>query len=211
MQQFSQQNPPGKVAQDFLREIYRVLEVRLDHAVDPQADYLFRNVIVQRCVGMQLALGYSGERKTRPLPAKLAQAFLDVRSTTLIMMYALKSVTGAPTNENDARKQQEIDAWKTGRKPFTCRPATCLANHSPRGASINRRSYLMVHLPNELHCRRDLPAQSRHAIPRLHGHGAPTKSRYKRLSPHPLSLHSTNHPLPTIQSTNPTTPPFLSS
>lgn len=70
--------------------------------------------MVQRCLGMQLSLGSSGERYPRPLPAKIAQAFLDVRSVTLILTYTLKSIAGGSNPETDRRKQQEIDARKSG-------------------------------------------------------------------------------------------------
>ncbi len=63
---------------------------------------------------MQLSLGSSGERHPRPLPAKIAQAFLDVRSVTLILTYTLKSIAGGPNHESDRKKQQEIDARKSG-------------------------------------------------------------------------------------------------
>ncbi|KAG7006694.1 hypothetical protein G7Y79_00013g034660 [Physcia stellaris] len=113
IQLFSKQHPDGNTQRDFLSEIYRVLEVRLDHSLESHPDYLFKSPMVQRCLGMQLSLGSSGERHPRPLPAKIAQAFLDVRSVTLILTYTLKSIAGGANHESDRKKQQEIDARKS--------------------------------------------------------------------------------------------------
>ena len=114
IQTFSRQHPHGNIERNFLSEICRVLEVRLDHSVEPQLDYLFKSSMIQRCLSMQLSLGYTGQRKSRSLPAKVAHALLDIRATTLVMTYTLRSM-GAPNPETDPKKQQEIEARKSGK------------------------------------------------------------------------------------------------
>ena len=64
---------------------------------------------------MQLSLGYLGKRKSRTLPAKVAHALLDIRATTLVMTYTLRSMTAAANPETDLKKQQEIEARKSGK------------------------------------------------------------------------------------------------
>lgn len=80
----------GSLEENFLNEIYRVLQVNLDHAVDPQADYLFKNQMVQRCLGMQVCLGYSGETQHRSVATKVAWTILNLRFTFILLAYALK-------------------------------------------------------------------------------------------------------------------------
>ncbi|KAL8784654.1 MAG: hypothetical protein Q9195_008957 [Heterodermia aff. obscurata] len=113
IQTFSKQHPHGNIERNFLGEICRVLDVRLDHSVEPQLDYLFKNSTIQRCLSMQLSLGFLGKCKSRTLPAKVAHALLDIRATTLVMTYTLRSMTGAPNPEHDQKKQQEIEARKS--------------------------------------------------------------------------------------------------
>lgn len=173
MQLFFKQHPHGDTEREFLSEIYRVLEVRLDHSLEPQPDYLFKSPTVQRCLGMQLSLGYSGEAKPRPLPTKIAKAFLDIRSTTLLMTYTLKSISGVPNPENDPRKQQDIESRKAGTLPLSHiqdKLSTSLTTRTRR-APVSHRSRSVVHLPHGLHSRRALPTQRLNARTRLHnGH-----------------------------------------
>ena len=115
IQMFSRQHPHGNIERNFLSEICRVLDIRLDHSVEPQLDYLFKNSMIQRCLSVQLSLSYLGKGKSRSLPAKVAHALLDIRATTLVMTYAFRSLTGAPNPEHDLKKQQEIEARKSGK------------------------------------------------------------------------------------------------
>lgn len=115
IQAFSRQHPHGNIERNFLGEICRILEVRLDHSMEPQLEYLFKNPMIQRCLSMQLSLGYLGKPKSRSLPAKVAHALLDIRATTIVMTCTLRSLTGAPNPETDPKKQQEIEARKSGK------------------------------------------------------------------------------------------------
>ena len=109
VQLFSDHHPGSKVDQRILNELYRVLEIRLDHAIEAQPELLFRNSMIQRCLGTQLSLGYHGIRLLRSLPAKIAQGFLDIRSATLITMINVKK----PPNQQvptDAERAEELRA-----------------------------------------------------------------------------------------------------
>jgi len=102
MQLFSEQHPQDSIDGDFLDEAYRALDVRLDHVVEPQVEWLFKNLMIQKCLGMQLSLGYNGEHQPRMLRAKIAQGFLDIRLATLIITYSIKNVLAVAGT--DARK-----------------------------------------------------------------------------------------------------------
>ena len=115
IQTFSRQHPHGNIERNFLSEICRILEVRLDHSMEPQLEYLFKNPMIQRCLSMQLSLGYLGKPKSRSLPAKVAHTLLDIRATTIVMTCTLRNLTGPPNPETDPKKQQEIEARKSGK------------------------------------------------------------------------------------------------
>ena len=160
MQLFAKQYPSSNVEQDFLGEAYRVLDVRLDHSLEANADYLFKSPMVQRCLGTQLALSDSSEQKPRLMPAKIAQAFLNIRSITLSMGYTLKSVSAAINPDNDARKQQESDARKTGMlRAHSFGLLLLISVALFRRASICNGAHFLVFLPHGLHRRRALPTQ----------------------------------------------------
>lgn len=102
MQLLSEQHPEHSIDGDFLNEVYRALDVRLDHVIEPQVEWLFKNLMIQKCLGMQLSLGYNGEDQPRMLRAKIAQGFLDIRLATLIITYSIKNVLAVAGT--DARK-----------------------------------------------------------------------------------------------------------
>ena len=102
MQLFSKQHLGNDLYGNFLSEAYRALDVRLDHAIEPGIDWLFKNVMVQRCLGVQLSLGFSGKQKPCTLSAKIAQGLLDIRAVTLIITYSVKNAIA--TASADARK-----------------------------------------------------------------------------------------------------------
>ena len=107
MRLFSEQHPERSIDHSFLSEAYRLLDVRLDHAIEHQVEWLFKNSMIQRCLGMQLSLGYYGEQKPRTLCAKIAQGFLDIRAVTLIITHSVKNVL--PAAGTDARKAGSLD------------------------------------------------------------------------------------------------------
>lgn len=92
----------------FLVEIYRVLNVNVDHSIKPQLEQLFRNPMIQRCLAMQMSLTYQGERKHRSLPAKVAWTFLNLRYASLIFAWACKRPSGDPGGESDMMKPGEL-------------------------------------------------------------------------------------------------------
>ena len=102
----------SSVERTFLVEIYRVLEVNVDHSINAQPEQLFRNQMVQRCLATQMSLGYEGEKKHRSLPAKVAWAFLNLRYASLIFAWAFKRPSGVPGAERDI--------MKPGKLPFGC-------------------------------------------------------------------------------------------
>ena len=107
MQLFSDQHIGNSIADNFLRAAYRALDIRLDHAIEAQIDWLFKNVMIQRCLGVQLSLGYHGDQKPRTLSAKVAQGLLDIRAVTLIITYSVKNAIAAAGT--DSRKAGLLD------------------------------------------------------------------------------------------------------
>ena len=108
MQFFSEHYSDSRIDHDVLDVVYRMLDIRLDHAVEPQADWLFKNAMLQRCLGMQLSFGYHGERIGRSLRARIAQGFLDVRAIVLITTYTLKSKPPNQNAESEAKRAGEL-------------------------------------------------------------------------------------------------------
>jgi hypothetical protein len=98
----------SSVERTFLVEVYRVLGVNIDHSIDAQAEQLFRNQMIQRCLSMQLSLSYQGEGKHRSLPAKVAWTFLNLRYTSLMFAWALKKPSSGPGADNEAKNPGEV-------------------------------------------------------------------------------------------------------
>lgn len=98
----------GSVERTFLFEVYRVLGVNIDHSIDPQAEQLFRNQMIQRCLSMQMSLSYRGESKPLSLPAKVASTFLNLRYVSLIFAWAFKKPPGVPGTDSDIMNPGEL-------------------------------------------------------------------------------------------------------
>lgn len=82
----------GAIEANLFSEIYRVLDVAIDYtmgAVD-NIESLYRYPLAQRCLSMQLSLGYSGEGQQRSISAKVAWTMLNLRHTSLMLIYTLK-------------------------------------------------------------------------------------------------------------------------
>lgn len=109
MQRFSEQHPDNEINDKFLLDAYSTLEINLDHSIDSKPDYLFMNPMIQKCFGMQLSIGWQGERAERALRAKIAQGFLDVRAVALAITYCVKNVLSV-ANTPDTRKADEINS-----------------------------------------------------------------------------------------------------
>lgn len=82
----------GAFEMNLLSEIYRVLDVGIDYTLGAggNIETLFRYPLAQRCLGMQLSLGYSGEGQQRSITAKVAWTMLNLRHTSLMLLYAIK-------------------------------------------------------------------------------------------------------------------------
>ena len=96
----------GSLEEYFLNEIYRVLQVNLDHAIEPQPDYLFKNQLVQRCLSMQVCLGFSGETQHRSLANKVAWTILNLRYSFILLAYVLKRPN--PGSESEVKKPGKV-------------------------------------------------------------------------------------------------------
>ena len=94
----------------FLLEIYRVLNVNIDHSIKPQLEQMFRNPMIQRCLAMQMSLSYQGERKHRSLPAKVAWTFLNVRYASMMFAWLCKKPSGDAAGESDMMKPGRLPA-----------------------------------------------------------------------------------------------------
>lgn len=94
---------PGNLEETFLGDVYRVLGANIDHSIDPQPEQLFRNHLTQRCLSMQMSLGYSGEGQHRSLSAKVALTTLNLRFTSLMLAYSFKK-PNVPGADSDIKK-----------------------------------------------------------------------------------------------------------
>lgn len=83
----------GAIEANLFSEIYRVLDVAIDYTLGAgeNSETLFKYPLAQRCLGMQLSLGYSGEGQQRSISAKVAWTMLNLRHTSLILFYTIKS------------------------------------------------------------------------------------------------------------------------
>ena len=98
-------NSSNSMEQTFLSEMYRVLETNVDYALDPNAELLFRNPMIQRFLSMQVSLSYAGEEKHRSLPAKLAWTILNLRFISMCFTIVLsRKLIGPPGTENEFKK-----------------------------------------------------------------------------------------------------------
>lgn len=97
----------GAVKTNLFSEIYRVLDVGIDYTfgVGDNIETLFRNLLAQRCLGMQLSLSYSGEGQQRSISAKVARTKLNLRHTSLLLLYAIQFYR----QENSDKKK--IGGW----------------------------------------------------------------------------------------------------
>lgn len=98
---------PRTLEEVFLGDIYRVLGANIDQSVELQLDQLFRNHLVQRCLSMQMSLGYSGERQHRSVSSKVALTILNLRFISLILAYAFKK-PNVPGADSDIKKPGKI-------------------------------------------------------------------------------------------------------
>jgi len=85
--------------------MYRVLGTNVDYALDPNAELLFRNPMIQRFLSMQVSLSYAGEGNHRSLPAKLAWTVLNLRFIGMCFTIVLsRKPIGPPGTENEFKK-----------------------------------------------------------------------------------------------------------
>lgn len=111
----------GNLEENFLGDTYRVLGVNIDHSVEPQLEQLFRNPWIQRCLSMQMSLGYSGEKQHRSLSAKVAMTILHLRFTSLILAYSFKK-PNVPGADLDIKKPGKLFTLSTGYNSRILRP-----------------------------------------------------------------------------------------
>lgn len=99
----------GAIEMNLFSEIYRVLDVGIDYTLGAgeNIETLFRYPLAQRCLGMQLSLGYSGEGQQRSISAKVAWTMLNLRHTSLMLLYAIKF-----------HKQENSEKKKKGTWPY---------------------------------------------------------------------------------------------
>lgn len=78
----------------FLSEMYRVLGLQYDYSVDTTPPQIIHNVMLQRCLSTQAALGYAGANTRSSLPAAVAQTTLDLKYVAYAFIYSIKSKQG---------------------------------------------------------------------------------------------------------------------
>ena len=123
MQQYLHELPDGasptpiddlrsKITNDFLSEIYKVLDVNLDWVIDPQPDKLLRHNMVQRSLSLQAALGFTDRNETRSLSSKLAWTLLSLRVVSLTFAFAFaKTSNTTGGSETELSKPGKIKLW----------------------------------------------------------------------------------------------------
>lgn len=60
-------------------EMFRMLDIDLDHSMDTQPDAAFRKFNLQRCLNLQASLGFYGTHVRRSLPGLVAWTILNSR------------------------------------------------------------------------------------------------------------------------------------
>ena len=78
-----------------LRELYRVLQVNTSHTLTASPDELLRLPQIQRCLSLQVSLGYFGEERHQTLSAKCAWTMLNVRMVSWSFAFAFKKPADA--------------------------------------------------------------------------------------------------------------------
>ena len=78
----------GKVEEDFFSDLYRALNLTLDHSMDSSSDKLLRNPTIQRCLSLQASLDYKGEGQYRTTRSKVAWTLLNLRMISLTVAFA---------------------------------------------------------------------------------------------------------------------------
>ena len=123
MQQYLHELPVGvsptplddlrsKVTNDFLSEIYKVLDVNLDWVMDHQPDKLLRHNMVQRSLSLQAALGFTDCNETRSLSSKLAWTLLSLRVVSLNFAFAfVKTSNTTGGSETELSKPGKVKPW----------------------------------------------------------------------------------------------------
>lgn len=98
----------GAIETKLFSEIYRVLDVGIDYTLGAGENIktLFRDPLAQRCLGMQLSLGYSGEGQQRSISAKVAWTKLNLRHTSLMLLYAITS------HKQENSEKKKIGWWQ---------------------------------------------------------------------------------------------------
>lgn len=77
-------------------EMYRMHGINVDHAMDPHPDPQFKLPLPQRCLNVQVALGYFGDDKPRARSSMLAWAIVNIRYISVILAYYCNRGPGIP-------------------------------------------------------------------------------------------------------------------
>ena len=100
--EFSTQS--NKMQQDFLRDLYRTLNVNLDQSTDPQSDKLLRYPMLQRCLSLQAALGNKSDKEPRSVISKVAWVMMNLRMIALTFAFAFAKSGNAPEGSSELSK-----------------------------------------------------------------------------------------------------------
>ncbi|MCJ1284725.1 mediator complex subunit [Xylographa opegraphella] len=100
----------NKMEQDFLRDLYRTLNVNLDQSTDPQSDKLLRYPMLQRCLSLQAALGNRSDKVPRSVISKVAWVMMNLRMIALTFAFAFAKSGSAPEGSSELSKPEIMQA-----------------------------------------------------------------------------------------------------
>jgi mediator of RNA polymerase II transcription subunit 16, fungi type len=99
----------------FLTEAHKALNLKMDFATESPNERLFRNPLLQRCLSLQNALDFRGEKVNKRLSGKLAWATLHLRVASVAFALTFNNPQrqppggGGPQGNNGAGTSTDFD------------------------------------------------------------------------------------------------------
>jgi hypothetical protein len=101
------QLPPDQSMQlehSLLKDLYKVLNVKVDVPPDPNGDIILRNQYMQRILSVQASIGEKSVLGPRSLPSKVAWVVLNLREIALTMAFSYLKPAGSTEQGTDLNK-----------------------------------------------------------------------------------------------------------
>lgn len=114
----------------FISEVHSALHLKMDFATESPSERLFRNPLLQRCLSLQNALDFRGEKANKRLSGKLAWATLHLRVASVAFALTFnKPQRQAPPAEGAGAASGSNASTDFDLKPGKHIPLTCPRCH----------------------------------------------------------------------------------